>query len=94
MKIHQRSNHIYAKDPMDTTKNKLALKTALLGIITAVLYFLLYYYEDTVLRWSKGFKEDGWFFLAPVVIAFVFSAVHGAFTSHFWRLLGIRSKGK
>ena len=78
---------------METTETKLAVGTALLCITSAVLYFLLYYFEDAVLGWSKGFKEDGWYFLAPILIALVFSAVHGAFTSNFWRLLGIRAKG-
>ncbi len=78
---------------METTKSKLVLETVLLSITTAVLYFLLFYFEDTVLGWSNGFKEDGWFFSMPIVIALVFSVVHGAFTGHFWRLLGIRAKG-
>ncbi|MCZ6622984.1 MAG: hypothetical protein O7B35_01915 [Deltaproteobacteria bacterium] len=78
---------------MQITKTKLALETVLLGITTAGLYFLLYYFEDTVLGWSNGFKKDGWLFLAPIAIALVFSAAHGAFTGHFWELLGIRAKG-
>lgn len=77
---------------MKFTKTKLVLETVLLGISSAVLYFLLFYFEDTVLGWSKGFKKERWFFIAPIVIAFVFSAVHGAFTGHFWELLGIRGK--
>ncbi len=77
---------------MKFTKTKLVLETALLGIGSVVLYFLLFYFEDTVLGWSKGFKKVGWFFIAPIIIAFVFSVVHGAFTGHFWELLGIRGK--
>ncbi len=79
---------------MKFTKTKLVLETALLGIGSAVLYFLLFYFEDTVLGWSKGFKKEGWFFIAPIVIALVFSVVHGAFTGHFWELLGIRAKAR
>jgi hypothetical protein len=79
---------------MEKTRTKLVLETALLGITTTGLYFLLYHFEDSVLGWSHGFQEDGWFFLAPIVLALVFSAVHGGFTDHFWRLLGIRAKGK
>ena len=78
---------------MESTKSKLVLEAALLGATTTVLYFLLFYFEDNVLQWCRGFKEDGWYFLAPIIIALVFSAVHGAFTSNFWRLLGIRAKG-
>jgi len=79
---------------MKFTKTKLVLETALLGICSAVLYFLLFYFEDTVLGWSKGFKKVGWLFIAPIVIALVFSVVHGAFTGHFWELLGIRAKAR
>jgi hypothetical protein len=30
--------------------------------------------------------------LVPIGIAIVFSLVHGAFTGHFWDLLGLRAK--
>ncbi|HPB76848.1 MAG TPA: hypothetical protein PLY96_16565, partial [Chromatiaceae bacterium] len=30
-------------------------------------------------------------FLIPVVVAFVFSYFHGAFTGHFWETLGLRA---
>jgi len=34
-----------------------------------VLYFLLYYFEDSVLERSRGFEEVGWYFLTPIIIA-------------------------
>ncbi len=77
---------------MKFTKLKLVLETSLLGISSAVIYFLLYYFEGTVLGWSQGFKKEGWFFIGPIIIALVFSVVHGSFTSRFWELLGIRAK--
>lgn len=77
---------------MKMAKSKLFLQTLLLGAISALLYFLLYTFEDRILDWSGGFAIDGWYFLAPILIAFIFSAVHGVFTSHFWELLGIRAK--
>lgn len=73
-------------------KKKLLLETVILGLISAGLYFSLYYFEDTIMGWSKGYKESGWLFLTPLVVAFVFSAVHGAFTSHFWESFGIKAK--
>ena len=77
---------------MTSAKSKLFLQTLLLGAISAVLYFLLYTFEDRILERSGGFAVDGWYFLAPILIALIFSAVHGVFTSHFWELLGIRAK--
>ncbi len=77
---------------MTTAKSKLLLQTLLLGAISAVLYFLLYTFEDRILERSRGFAVDGWYFLLPILIALIFSAVHGVFTSHFWELWGIRAK--
>ena len=77
---------------MKMAKSKLFLQTLLLGAISAVLYFLLYTFEDRILDWSGGFAVNGWYFLAPIYIALIFSAVHGVFTSHFWELMGIRAK--
>jgi len=77
---------------MKTAKSKLFLQTLLLGAISAVLYFLLFYFENRILELSRGFAVNGWYFLAPIYIALIFSAVHGVFTSHFWELLGIRAK--
>ncbi|NIO10492.1 MAG: hypothetical protein GTO40_21780 [Deltaproteobacteria bacterium] len=68
------------------------IKTILLGTASALLYFLLFYFEDWILGRSRGFTLDGWFFLLPIFIAFVFSAVHGVFTGKFWELLGVRAK--
>jgi len=73
-------------------KKKLLIETVVLGIVSAGLYFSLYYFEDTIMMWSKGYKESGWLFLTPLVVAFIFSAVHGTFTSHFWEFFGIKAK--
>ena len=77
---------------MEQTKSKLLLQTISLGALSAVLYFLVYYFEDWILERSGGFAVNGWYFLAPIFIALIFSAVHGVFTSHFWEILGIRAK--
>ncbi len=73
-------------------KNKLLLETCLWGIATSILYFLLYYFEETLLAWSGGVRQNGWSFAVPVIVALVFSAIHGLFTNRFWKLLGIRAK--
>lgn len=64
-------------------------KTAVLGIVVAALYFALFHYEKTLLSLSAQGK---WNFIIPVGIAFVFSFVHGTFTSEFWDSLGLKGK--
>lgn len=64
-------------------------RTTAYGAISAALYFLLYNYNDQILKFSK---EGGWYFIIPVGIAFVFSVVHGNFTGQFWDLFGVKAK--
>lgn len=64
-------------------------QTFLYGAVSAALYFLLYLFEDVILTWST---RGAWYFLIPVGIAFLFSLIHGAFTGHFWDVLGIKAK--
>jgi hypothetical protein len=59
------------------------------GAISLSLYFLLYLFEDEILAFAS---RGSWFFIAPVIIAFVFSFAHGNFTSYFWDTLGIEAK--
>ncbi len=67
--------------------------TFALGIISIVLYTLLYFYsvdlthiaEDT----NHGHKA---LFFVPIVTALIFSYVHGSFTSKFWDIIGIKAK--
>jgi len=72
-------------------KNKpiVLIQTLALGIFSVTLYFLLYYFNDLILEFSK---QGGWYFIVPIVIAFIFSIVHGAFTGYFWELLGVKAK--
>lgn len=59
------------------------------GVGVLALYGLLFVNEQQVVAWSR---QGGWWFLLPVTIAFVFSIVHGNFTSQFWEMLGIKAK--
>lgn len=65
------------------------LRTIGLGVLSLGLYVLLFTYEQDVLRLSL---EGAWGFLVPIVIAFIFSFVHGAFTGGFWDMLGLKAK--
>ena len=74
---------------MAIDQTKAVTNTVILGIISAALYLLLYLFSDQILQWSE---RGHWYFIVPVGIAFGFSFVHGAFTGHFWDLLGIKAK--
>jgi hypothetical protein len=64
-------------------------QTVAYGTVALILYFLLYLFEDSILAITT---RGRWYFLLPVLAAFVFSFVHGRFTSHFWETLGIKAK--
>jgi hypothetical protein len=67
--------------------------TLVLGVASAVLYLLLFLYSDRLTELARLTREgDKLYALVPLVVAMVFSLVHGAFTGHFWDLLGLRAK--
>jgi len=70
------------------SSNMLA-KTAVYGALSLTLYVLLYLFEDPILDWAS---QGQWYFLVPILAAFVFSFVHGNFTARFWDMLGIKAK--
>lgn len=71
----------------DPPKLPLALLGA--GLTVVALYSALYFYEKEIIELST---RGGWFFLVPLMIAFVFSFFHGKFTGDFWDFLGIKAK--
>ena len=64
-------------------------KVVLYGFSTLALYFILYLFEDEILDVTS---RGDWYFILPVMAAFVFSFAHGNFTSQFWDILGIKAK--
>jgi len=61
--------------------------------MSAVLYLLLFLYSDRLTELAQLTRSgDKLLALVPLAIAMVFSLVHGAFTGHFWDLLGLRAK--
>lgn len=74
---------------MKDTKSQAVIQTIILGIMSAGLYALLWFFEKPILDLSK---QGGWYFILPLVIAFIFSGVHGTFTGHFWDILGVKAK--
>ncbi len=63
------------------------------GILSAMLYFALYYFNDDIRHAAEMTNQgDRTFFLLPIGLAFVFSIVHGIFTDRFWEALGLKAK--
>jgi predicted membrane-bound dolichyl-phosphate-mannose-protein mannosyltransferase len=71
------------------------VKAVLYGAASAALYVLLYLYADQTVELARRAQQgEHIWFLAPIVIAFVFSYVHGNFTAHFWDAIGLNPAGK
>ncbi|MFA5627077.1 MAG: hypothetical protein WCX90_01835 [Thiohalomonadaceae bacterium] len=76
-------------------RKKTAVATAIFGVSSLVLYLLLFVYSDQLVLWAEQTRQgQKVLFLVPIVIAFVFSWVHGSFTGYFWELLGVRAAAK
>lgn len=73
------------------TNGRQIARMVALGVVTGILYWLLFANEAQVLSLSSQGK---WAFWIPVSIAFVFSFAHGAFTGEFWDVLGVKAKKK
>ena len=63
------------------------------GILSIALYGLLYWLSTDIKGLAQatyaGHKQ---LFFIPIIVAFVFSLIHGAFTAHFWDSLGVKAK--
>ena len=81
-----------ASSPSGRSSRALVL-TLVLGAMSAVLYLLLFIYSDRLTELAQLTRSgEKLLALVPLVVAMVFSLVHGAFTGHFWDLLGLRAK--
>lgn len=60
------------------------------GTVTAMLYALLFAFEEDVM--ASFTRTDGLYPLLPVAAAFAFSFSHGAFTGYFWDALGVKAR--
>lgn len=74
---------------VEYVKKKPIDKFLLFGITTFILYFLLINYQELIVKYSIKGK---YYAVIPIVIAFIFSFVHGNFTDVFWKVLGIEAK--
>jgi hypothetical protein len=69
------------------------IKMIIFGLLSAVLYFLLFKYQSEITHFAEltreGVKID---FLIPIGIALIFSFVHGGFATYLWQSLGLKAK--
>jgi hypothetical protein len=78
--------------PADSRRRAVVTLLAL-GAVTAGLYLLLFLFADPLIQLAVQTREGNKLYaLVPIAIALVFSFVHGAFTSRFWDLLGLKAK--
>jgi hypothetical protein len=67
------------------------LKTALFGVVSIALYFILLTSQDVI---NETMVKGGLYALVPIAMAFLFSFVHGNFTGCFWSSCGIEASKK
>ncbi len=72
-------------------KKKPLGKLIIYGIGSFILYWLLLTNQDFI---NQYFGRGGIYAFLPIATAFVFSFVHGNFTSYFWTVLGVEAKKK
>jgi hypothetical protein len=71
------------------------VKAVMYGAASLALYALLFLYADETVELARRTREgEKIWLLVPIVIAFAFSLVHGAFTGSFWDAIGLRPADK
>lgn len=70
-------------------KSKPYMKTLLFGAVSLTAYVLLFKNERLI---TTTFTTGGWYTLFPVLTAFFFSFIHGAFASNLLSVLGLEAK--
>lgn len=80
-------------DALRPSKGQAIIKTFSLGAASIGLYFLLYLFSDDLSRLAAATRQgEKLYALVPLIVALIFSFIHGAFTGHFWDLLGLKAK--
>ena len=63
----------------------------IMGVISLALYWGLLTQQETI---NTFFTKGGVYAFLPIASAFLFSLVHGNFTSNFWTVLGVEASKK
>jgi hypothetical protein len=85
----------YYLTPYETPRKKRrgAGAAVALGTASSTLYGGLYAYSGELVELAEMTRDgERVWFLVPIAVALLFSLVHGAFTGHFWDLLGLKAK--
>jgi membrane protease subunit (stomatin/prohibitin family) len=72
-------------------KKRPYIKAILWGIVSAGFYIALFVKEGLI---KEYFGKGGVYALLPILMAFLFSFVHGNFTGFFWSALGVEASKK
>ncbi|VAW77358.1 hypothetical protein MNBD_GAMMA12-3632 [hydrothermal vent metagenome] len=64
-----------------------------LGLLSITLYLGLYFFNADLIALTRNtYQGSKGLFFVPILLALVFSVIHGAFTAKFWDLLGVKAK--
>ncbi len=66
-------------------------KMIVMGIISITLYTALLMNQDII---NNYVGRGGVYAFLPIVVAFIFSFVHGNFTGYFWTVMGVEAAKK
>lgn len=66
-------------------------KMLIAGMLSVMLYAVLLSQQDII---NSYFVRGGIYALLPIIVAFIFSVIHGSFTGSFWTVLGIEAARK
>ncbi|MBU0567570.1 hypothetical protein KJ693_07605 [bacterium] len=64
-------------------------KMIFFGVFSLTLYIIVFTHQDMVMEY---FSRGKWYAALPVITAFIFSFVHGAFASHLISVMGLEAK--
>ena len=77
------------KDPYTQVKKKPFMPLLVFGCLSATGYLYLMTHQKWV---TDTFTKGGWYAAFPILAAFIFSFVHGAFASNLLSVFGIEAK--
>jgi len=76
---------------MKDKKKKPYLMTVVVGAVSLSMYVALFTHQEWV---TETFTKGGYYAAYPIVAAFLFSFIHGAFASNLLSSLGLEAKKK
>jgi F0F1-type ATP synthase assembly protein I len=74
-----------------STRKKPVAAMIVMGVVYVALYATLLLKQDMI---NSTFAKGGLYAFLPIITAFLFSYFHGAFTGHFWTVLGVEAAKK